>query len=258
MSGHSKWSTIKRAKGVADAARGKIFTRHARNIELAAREGGGDPEMNAALAAAIEASRADNLPKENVERSIKKGTGELEGAATEEKSYEGYGPGGVALLINTFTDNPNRTTANIRHLLTKGGGKLAESGSVAFQFEQKGIITVEGASDLSAEARKAQADENELTAIDAGAEDTEKAGDILIAKTDPKNLMNVRTKLTEGGLNVKSAELAFEPTNEVLITEKATAQKVLKLVETLEEDDDVDSVSANFDIPEELLEESGE
>lgn len=242
MSGHSKWSTIKRAKGVADAARGKIFTRHARNIELAAREGGGDPEMNAALAAAIEASRADNLPKENIERSIKKGTGELEGVATEEKSYEGYGPGGVALLINTFTDNPNRTTANIRHLLTKGGGKLAESGSVAFQFEQKGIITIKGVTE-----------ENELAAIDAGAEDTEKAEDILIIKTDPKNLMAVRTKLVEGGLNVKSAELTFEPTNEVLITEQATAQKVLKLVETLEEDDDVDSVSANFDIPEELL-----
>ena len=134
------------------------------------------------------------------------------------------------------------TTANIRHLLTKGGGKLAESGSVAFQFEQKGIITIKGVTE-----------ENELAAIDAGAEDTEKAEDILIIKTDPKNLMAVRTKLVEGGLNVKSAELTFEPTNEVLITEQATAQKVLKLVETLEEDDDVDSVSANFDIPEELL-----
>ncbi|MFH1375660.1 MAG: YebC/PmpR family DNA-binding transcriptional regulator [Patescibacteria group bacterium] len=256
MSGHSKWSTIKRAKGAADAARGKIFTRHARNIELAAREGGGDPDMNAALAAAIEAARADNLPKENIERSTKKGTGELEGVHVEEKTYEGYGPGGVALLINTFTDNPNRTTANIRHLLTKGGGKLAESGSVAFQFEQKGIVIAEGATDLSAEARKAQADENELSAIDAGAEDTEKAGDVLIVKTDPKSLMEVRTKLTKAGLNVKSAELIFEPVSEVLITEQATAQKVLKLIETLEKDGDVDSVSANFDIPEELLEES--
>ncbi|MFH0776609.1 MAG: YebC/PmpR family DNA-binding transcriptional regulator, partial [Patescibacteria group bacterium] len=142
MSGHSKWSTIKRQKGATDAKRGQIFTRHAKNIELAARTGGGDPNMNAALATAIENSKADNFPKENIERAIKKGIGALEGQRIEEKIYEGYAPGGVALLIRALTDNPTRTIANIRHLLSKGGGKIAESGSVVFQFEKKGIITL--------------------------------------------------------------------------------------------------------------------
>lgn len=243
MSGHSKWSTIKRAKGAADAKRGQIFTRHAKNIELAAREGGGDPAMNAALATAIENSKADNFPKENIERAIKKGTGELEGQKIEEKIYEGYGPSGVALLIRALTDNPNRTIANVRHILSKNGGKIAESGSVAFQFEQKGVITLADNSEAA-----------ELAAIEAGAADLEKADDFLLVKTEPAKLMEVRKKLAEQNLKVESAELSFEPTNEIKIEDADTARKILKLVEALEEDEDVDSVSANFDIEESLIE----
>ncbi|MBU1089618.1 YebC/PmpR family DNA-binding transcriptional regulator [Patescibacteria group bacterium] len=242
MSGHSKWSTIKRAKGVVDAARGKKFTRHAKNIELAAREGGGDSMMNAALASAIENAKSDNFPKENIERAVKKGTGELEGQKIEEKIYEGYAPGGVALLIRALTDNPNRTIANVRHLLSKNGGKIAESGSVVFQFEKKGVITLAGNSE-----------ELELAAIEAGAADLEKEGEFLIVKTEPTKLMAVRGKLAEQGLKIESAELIFEPVNEVKVEDAETARKILKIVDALEEDEDVDSVAANFDIPEELL-----
>jgi len=244
MSGHSKWSTIKRAKGVTDAARGKKFTRHAKNIELAAREGGGDPTMNAALASAIENSRADNFPKENIERAVKKGTGELEGQKIEEKIYEGYAPGGIALLIRTLTDNPNRTIANVRHLLSKNGGKIAESGSVAFQFEKKGVITL-----------AENSEEIELAAIEAGATDLEKEGEFLIVKTEPKKLMEVRGKLAEQNYKIESAELNFEPTSEVKIEDAETARKILNLVDALEEDEDIDSVAANFDIDENLLAE---
>lgn len=243
MSGHSKWSTIKRAKGVTDAARGKKFTRHAKNIELAAREGGGDPVMNAALASAIENSKSDNFPKENIDRAIKKGTGELEGQRIEEKIYEGYAPGGVALLIKALTDNPTRTIANVRHILSKNGGKIAESGSVIFQFEKKGVITLAENSETA-----------ELAAIEAGATDLEKDDQFLIVKTEPTKLMDVRGKLAEQNLKIESAELEFEPTNEVKIEDTKTAQKILKLIELLEEDDDIDSVSANFDIDEKLLE----
>ncbi|MFA6457819.1 MAG: YebC/PmpR family DNA-binding transcriptional regulator [Patescibacteria group bacterium] len=244
MSGHSKWSTIKRAKGVADAKRGQIFTRHAKNIELAAREGGGDPTMNATLAGAIEGAKADNFPKENIERAIKKGIGALEGQKIEEKVYEGYAQGGVALLIRALTDNPTRTIANVRHLLAKNGGKIAESGSVIFQFEKRGIITL-------AENSEAV----EMAAIEAGAADLEPAGEFLIVKTEPTQLMAVRRKLAEQNFKIESAELNFEPTSEVKIEDAETARKILKLIEALEEDDDIDSVAANFDIEESLLAE---
>ncbi len=242
MSGHSKWSTIKRAKGATDAKRGKIFTRHAKAIEIAARAGGGDPTMNATLAAAIENSKSDNFPKENIERSIKKGCGELEGEKIEEKIYEAYGPGGVAFLITALTDNTNRTIANIRHILSKNGGKLAESGSVAFQFEKKGIITL-----------TENSEEAELAAIEAGAEETETADEFLIVKTEPQKLMAARQSLLDKDLKVQSAELAFEPVNEMKIEDAETARKILKLVDALEEDEDIDSVAGNFDIPEEFL-----
>ncbi len=237
MSGHSKWSTIKRAKGVADTARGKIFTRHAKAIEIAAREGGGDPGGNAALSAALANAKSDNLPKDNIERAIKKGTGELEGQKIEEKIYEGYGPGGVALLITALTDNPNRTMPNIRHILSKNGGKIAESGSVAFQFERKGIITL-----------PVNSEENELAAIEAGADDTESADDLLIVKTAPTKLMEVRKNLLDAGVEIKSAELTFEPTNEIAIDDPETIKKFLNLVEALEEDEDVDQVLSNADL----------
>lgn len=242
MSGHSKWSTIKRAKGAADAARGKIFTRHAKNIELAARQGGGDPAMNAPLATAIDNAKGDNLPKENIERAIKKGTGELEGDKIEEKIYEGYGPSGVALIIKALTDNPNRTMPNVRHILAKNGGKIAESGSVLFQFEQKGIILIENAND-----------DLELQAIDAGADDVEREDDLLIVKTQAQQLMDVKKKLVEAGVTVKSAELTYEPTSEIPVSEKESADKIIKLIEALEEDEDVDSVSTNADFAKGVL-----
>jgi YebC/PmpR family DNA-binding regulatory protein len=244
MSGHSKWSTIKRAKGVADAKRGKIFTKHAKNIEIAAREGGGDIAMNAALAAAIDNAKGDNLPKENIERAIKKGCGELEGEAIEEKVYEGYATDGIALMITTLTDNTNRTVGNIRHLLSKHGGKLAESGSVAFQFEKKGVITIER-----------DGEEIEMQAIEAGVEDIESEDGFTIAKTQPQDLMEVKKKLVEMGVKVKSAELAFEAKNEIKIEEKEKVEKILKLIDLLEEDEDVDSIASNLDFDEKLLAE---
>ena len=242
MSGHSKWSVIKRAKGVADAKRGKIFTKHAKNIEIAAREGGGDADMNATLATAIENAKSDNFPKENIEKAIKKGCGELGGDAIEEKIYEGYASDGVALMITTLTDNVNRTVSNLRHLLTKYGGKLAESGSVAFQFEKKGVITIEGSGE-----------ELEMQAIEAGVEDLESSEGFTIAKTQPQNLMEVKNKLVEMGVKVKSAELAFEAKSEVKIEDKEKVEKILNLIELLEEDDDVDSVASNLDFEENLL-----
>jgi YebC/PmpR family DNA-binding regulatory protein len=253
MSGHSKWSTIKRAKGVADATRGKIFTRHAKAIQIAAREGGSDPAMNATLSAAIENAKSDNLPKDNIERAIKKGTGELVGEKIEEKIYEGYGPNGVALIIKALTDNPNRTMPNIRHILSKNGGKIAESGSVVFQFEKKGIIIIEYANDLSTEAQKAKVETIELEAIDAGADDVESRDEVLIVKTDPKKLMAVRKNLLDKNIEVKSAELSFEAINEIQITEKEVLQKIMKLIDLLEEDEDVDSVSTNADFDKKLL-----
>ncbi len=249
MSGHSKWSTIKHQKGAADAARGKIFTRHAKLIQIATREGGGDPSSNAKLAAAVDAAKADSVPKDNIERAIKKGTGTDGGADMAAKTYEGYGPGGVAILINVLTDNVNRTVSNVRHLLDKNGGKMAESGSVAFQFEKRGVIVV----DITGK----DAEEVELTAIDAGAIDVEVAEDELIVKTAMSDLMSAKQKLIEAGLTVESAELADEPTQTVELTDVEAARKAIKLIELLEADDDVDTVAANFDIPEEVLAELG-
>ncbi len=249
MSGHSKWSTIKHQKGAADAARGKIFTRHAKLIQIAAREGGGDPNSNAKLATAVDAAKADSVPKDNIERAIKKGTGADGGEVMEAKTYEGYGPGGVAILINVLTDNVNRTVSNVRHLLDKNGGKMAESGSVAFQFEKRGVIVVELADK--------DAEEAELTAIDAGAIDVETAEGKLIVKTAMADLMSAKQKLIAAGLTIESAELADEPTQTVELTDIEAARKAIKLIELLEADDDVDTVAANFDIPEEILTQLG-
>ncbi|MDD3066530.1 MAG: YebC/PmpR family DNA-binding transcriptional regulator [Candidatus Gracilibacteria bacterium] len=242
MSGHSKWSVIKRSKGLLDAKRGKIFTRHAKNIEVAARLGGGDPAMNATLATAIDNAKSDNLPKDNIERAIKKGTGALAGEAMEERVYEGYAPHGVALMITALTDNNNRTVGNVRHLLSKHGGKLGENGSVAFQFEKKGIITIEDSGE-----------ELEMKAIEAGVEDLESSEGFTIAKTNPKDLMSVKNKLVAAGVKVKSAELAFEAKSEVKLESKEEVQKVLDLIELLEEDDDIDSIASNLDFDEALL-----
>lgn len=238
MSGHSKWSTIKRQKSVNDAKRGKIFTRHAHNIALAAREGGGDPNGNPRLAAAIEMARADSLPKENILRAIKKGTGELNEKMAEEKIYEAYGPAGVAFLVTTLTDNPNRTTANIRHFFTKHGGKLAESGSVAFQFQKIGFLEIELKGDREAA---------ELAAIEAGALDLENTeGEILGIKTKAAELNLVQQKIQAAGYPVKAANLIFEPQNTIEVTTEAETKKITNLMTELENDEDVLEIAHNL------------
>jgi YebC/PmpR family DNA-binding regulatory protein len=246
MSGHSKWHSIKHKKGAADAKRGKIFTKHAKLITIAAREGGGDIESNPALRTAIENAKTDNVPNSNIERAIKRGTGELkEGAEISEVMYEAYGPEGIALYIQAVTDNKNRTVANIKSILSKHGGNMGTSGSVAYLFEQKGLIII------SAESEKHE--EIELTAIDAGASDVKSEKDYVEIYTDPKQLNEVKEKFEEEGYKIESSNITFIPENEVEINDKKTAEKVLKLMEALEDDEDVTNVYSNFDIPEEIM-----
>jgi YebC/PmpR family DNA-binding regulatory protein len=244
MSGHSKWSTIKRKKAATDAARGKVFTRLTREIITAARAGGGNPEMNARLRTAVAAAKASNMPNANIDKAIKRGTGEIEGVTFEETSFEGYGPGGVALFIDVVTDNRNRTVAELRHLLTKHNGSLGENGCVAWMFEPKGTILVAG------EGR----DEDTMLelALEAGAEDLAPDGDLFQITTAPTELFAVREALEEKGLTVTSAELARVPQNTVRVEGK-DAEQLLKLLDALEDQDDTQRVSANFDVPEELM-----
>ena len=244
MSGHSKWHSIRHKKGAADAARGKVFTRHAKLITIAARDGGGDPDSNPGLRLAIDNAKKDNMPNANIDRAIKKGTGEdKDGAQFTETTYEGYAPGGVAVLVSTLTDNKNRTVASIRSTFSKSGGNLGESGSVAFLFDKKGTITIANGSD-----------DLELTAIDASAEDVEADGGRLEVTTDPKSFFAIKKQLENAGAEVEHAEIRLIPQTTVAITDEATAKKVVSLVQALEDDDDVSSVSANFDIPEAVLE----
>jgi len=250
MSGHSKWHSIKHKKGAADAKRGKIFTVHAKLIAIAARDGGGDPDTNSALRTAIDNAKAANVPNSNIERAIKKGTGDLkDGAEISENMYEGYGPAGIAVYIQTVTDNKNRTVASIKSILTKNGGNMGTSGSVAYLFHKKGLINI------NAEPNKH--DDIELAAIDAGAEDIKKDGNSLEVYTDAKSLHEVKKKLEEAGIEIESAEITFVPENEVRIEDETKAKKVLKLMEALEDDDDVANVYSNFDIPEEIMEKLG-
>ncbi len=245
MSGHSKWATIKRKKGAADAKRGKIFSRVIKEITVAARMGGGDPGGNPRLRTAIDAAKTQNMPQDNITRAIKRGTGELEGVTYEETTYEGYGPGGVAMLIRVLTDNKNRTVAEIRHLLTKGGGNMGESGSVAWVFGKKGIITVE----------KSATTEDRLMEItlDAGADDIQDFGDAFEVNTDPNSFEAVVHALKENKIPFLNAAINMVPQNYVKLTGE-TAQKMLRLMESLEDHDDVQDVSANFDIPDEEME----
>jgi YebC/PmpR family DNA-binding regulatory protein len=244
MSGHSKWNTIKRKKAATDAAKGKVFTRLAREIITAARAGGGDPEMNARLRSAVAAARAANMPGANIEKAIKRGTGEIEGITYEEASFEGYGPGGVALFIDVVTDNRNRTVAEIRHLLTRHNGSLGEAGCVAWMFEQKGSILV----------KRDGRDEDALLelALEAGAEDVSLVGDMVQITTAPSDLFAVREALEKEGVTVASSELARIPQNTVRVEGKE-AEQLLKLLDALEDQDDTQRVSANFDVPEELM-----
>ena len=247
MSGHSKWSTIKRQKGANDAKRGAIFTKVAREIMVAARAGGGDPDGNFRLRLAMDKARSVNMPAENIKRTIDKATGGGEGEQFEEIVYEGYGPGGVAVLVETATDNKNRTAADVRSIFTKAGGSLAGAGAVAWQFEPRGLITV--ASSAS------DADTVALAAIDAGADDVDTSDEERVeVYTAPAELERVRAALDQAGIQVESAESAMVAKQHVPVDENRARQN-LRLVEMLEELDDVQRVTANFDIPEEIYAE---
>ncbi len=249
MSGHSKWSTIKRKKGAADAKRGQLFTKLIREITVAARMGGGDPDGNPRLRTAILAARAENMPKDNIERAIKKGTGDLEGASYEEVVYEGYGPGGVAVLVETLTDNRNRTVSDVRHAFSKHGGNLGGTNCVAFLFDNKGIITL----------AKEGLDEDRVleVALEAGAEDVDAGGDDFEVTCAPEDFEAVRDALDQAGFTVQTAELAMIPQTTVNVTEEKEASRVLRLMEALEDLDDVQHVYANFDIPDQIIERLG-
>ena len=248
MSGHSKWSTIKRAKGAADAKRGKIFTKIAREIMVAAKSGGPNVSDNSALRLAVAKARQANMPKDNVQRAIDRATAEAGGEDWHEVRYEAYGPGGVALLIDALTDNRNRTVSDVRSTLSKAGGNMGEAGSVAWIFAQKGLLMIEVAPDADAE-------EMELQAIDAGAEDVEVDDGILEVVTDPSRLEAVRDDLAAGGGAVASAEVVMRPTNTVEVTE-ACGRQLLRLIDLLEDLDDVQRVSTNADFPDAILVEA--
>jgi YebC/PmpR family DNA-binding regulatory protein len=237
MSGHSKWSTIKRQKALTDAKRGAAFTRLGNQIAIAAR-GGTDPVMNSALAMAIEKAKAANMPLNNIERAIQR-VSDKNAAQLQEVMYEGYGPGGVAIMVECATDNINRTYPEVRHAFTKHGGNIAEKGAVAFQFAHKGVIRVKGASE-----------DTLLAVLDAGAEDANEEGEETIVYTDPKQLAKVRDNLKSAGLEVIDAELTYEPVNTVEVSDKETIAKVERLMEALEELDDVTATHTNFDIKE--------
>ncbi|NNE43554.1 MAG: YebC/PmpR family DNA-binding transcriptional regulator [Gemmatimonadetes bacterium] len=244
MAGHSKWANIKRKKAVNDAARGKIFTKLIRELVTAARQGGGDPDSNARLRTAIDTARAANMPANNIDRAVKRGTGEVEGATYEEIAFEGYGPAGVALYIEVLTDNRNRTVAEIRHMLSKHGGSLGENGCVAWMFDLRGIIVtpVDGRSE----------DDMMELALEAGAEDIAQEGDVFQITTAPAELFAVKQGLEAQDITVASAELVRIPQNTVRVEGK-DAEKMMKLMEMLEDQDDVQRVASNFDIPDELL-----
>ena len=244
MSGHSKWAQIKRKKGVADVKRGAVFTRLGREISLAAREGGGDPGANFTLRLAIEKARGQNMPKENIERAVKRGTGELsEGGQLEDAIYEGYGPGGTALLVQVLTDNRNRTASEVRHMFTRGGGNLAASNAVAWMFEKKGVVTIENAKNP---------DELALELIDAGADDVKEDGSLVEAYCAPEQLRVFRDTIEKKKVPISSVELAWISKNPAEVTaEQAVA--TLRLMEALEEHDDVQKVYTNVDISDDVM-----
>jgi YebC/PmpR family DNA-binding regulatory protein len=245
MSGHSKWASIKHKKAVVDARKGQHFTKLARAITVAAREGGGDPDGNPSLALAIQKARDASMPKDNIERAIGKGTGEgVDADRIETVLYEGYGPGGVALLIEALTDNRNRTGADIRHLLTKNGGNLGEPGSVSYLFQKQGVIVVDAS----------RYDEEDLIpAIDAGALDISVDDDVFEIITEPSDLVAVRDALTAAGVDIESADVVQQPMSRVPV-EEAEATRLLRLIDALEESDDVAAVNANFDVDASVLE----
>ncbi len=244
MSGHSKWSQIKRQKGAADVKRGNLFTKMTREIMIAAKEGGGDPDANFRLRLAMDRARAVNMPKDSIQRAIDRATGGGEGVQLESVVYEGYGPGGVSVMVEAATDNRNRTASEIRATFTRHNGKLGESGSVQWLFDQKGVIEID--------ATEAKADDVELAAIDAGAEDVQAEKGLVTVYTAPRDFERVKRALEAASIKLASAELSMRATSTVHVDGDA-AQKLIRLVDALEELDDVQQVHANFDIPEEVL-----
>ncbi|NLP06255.1 YebC/PmpR family DNA-binding transcriptional regulator [Candidatus Fermentibacteria bacterium] len=240
MSGHNKWSTIKHKKGKADAARGQLFSKLVKEITAAAREGGGDPETNARLRAAVDAAKASNMPSENIERAVKRGTGEIEGVVFEEMQYEAYGPGGVAILIDILTDNRNRTAAEVRHILSRGGGRLGAKNSVAYLFNSLGQIYIDGG----------RYDEDRVmeAGLEAGVEDVQTSGDTIVVTTSPADLYRVKASLESAGIEVESAEVAKVAASPVIPSEKE-AEQAARLMEILEEHDDVQAVHTNLEMP---------
>src|SRR5512139_104592 len=247
MSGHSKWSTIKHKKAAKDAKRGKIFTKLIKEITVAARMGGGDINANPRLRTAVLTARSNSMPNENIERAIKKGTGELEGVTYEEIQYEGYGPGGVAIIAQVLTDNKNRTVSEIRRMFAKHGGNMGETGCVGWMFDKKGILTVD----------KSQVDEDRLMdiALDAGAEDVRDEGEVFEVVTQPEDFEKVKERLDQEKIAIASGQVSLVPKNTVDVDAK-NVEQVLKLSEELEDHDDVQNVAANFNIPDELMDKA--
>jgi len=247
VSGHSKWSSIKHKKGAADAKRGQLFSKLSRAIIVAAKEGGGDPAGNLALQNAIEKARSYSMPKDNIERAIAKGSGaDAEAASFETVVYEGYGPEGVAVLVEALTDNRNRTASEVRHAFTKFGGNLGTTGAVAWQFERRGVVLVS--------ANGADEEELVMAAAEGGADDVELDGSSFVVTSVPESLSDVRQALEDGGFAVESVELAMVPKTTVAVSDESVARRIVKLVEGLEDTEDVQDVYANFDIPEDVLE----
>jgi YebC/PmpR family DNA-binding regulatory protein len=248
MSGHSKWATIKHKKGAADKARGKLFAKLIKQVEVAARTGGGDPEANPTLRTMFQKARDNSVPLDTIWKAVRRGTGEEEGVQYEEISYEGYAPGGVAVYVTTLTDNRNRTGPEIRAVFSKNGGSIAEPGSVAWQFERKGIVIVPG-----------DVDEDELmmVALDGGAEDISRQGDDWHVTSAPTDTMAVRDAIEAGGIAVTSADLTMVPSTMVTIDSAESAKAILRVIDALDDQDDVQDVYANFDITDDVLEALG-
>ncbi len=247
MSGHSKWHSIKHKKGAADAKRGKLFAVLIRQIEVAARAGGGDQDTNAGLRTMVQKARDNSVPLDTIQRAIKRGTGEEEGVTYESVTYEGYAPGGIAVIVQALTDNRNRTSAEIKNLFSRNGGSFAEPGAVSWQFERKGIVNVDKAVDE---------DELMLVAADAGADDVEDGGDAWQVTTPPTELHAVRTAIEEAGFKVASSDLTMIPTTTVEVGEESQAKTILRLMDVLEDHDDTKNVWSNFDVDEKEIEAS--
>jgi YebC/PmpR family DNA-binding regulatory protein len=245
MSGHSKWATIKHQKGAKDKARGKLFAKVLRQVEVAAREGGGDPDANPTLRTMFQKARDASIPMDTIERAIKRGTGELDGVTYEQITYEGYAPGGVAVLVEVLTDNRNRTGADIRSLFSRNGGSIAEPGAVSWQFDRKGQVLVD---------RKADEEELMLAALDAGADDIADDGELWRVTSAATDLHKVRSAIEGAGMTVDSADLTMVPQTTIPLSDAEGAKKVLRLIDALDEHDDVQNVHANFDIPDDILE----